>query len=87
MLIGAGIAYKIKNLKLIDIPLNFYKIDEQFKLYFADISLIMPSYGKIALKILLNGNSRIYKVAICENAICSLLKAKDLNISYYQKPI
>lgn len=87
MLIGAGLACKIKNLKLIDIPLNFYKIDEQFKLYFADISLIMPSYGKIAQEILLNGNSGIYKVAICENAICSLLKAKNLNISYYQKPV
>ncbi len=46
----------------------------------------MPSYGKIAQEILLNGNSGIYKGAIYENAVCSLLKAKDLNISYYQKP-
>ena len=31
-LIGTRLAYKIKNLKLLDISLNFYKIDEQFKL-------------------------------------------------------
>lgn len=47
----------------------------------------MPSYGKIALKILLNGNNGIYKGAIYENTVCSLLKAKGLNISYYQKPV
>ena len=46
----------------------------------------MPSCGKIAQEILLNGNSGIYKGAIYENAVCSLLKAKDLNMSYYQKP-
>ncbi len=85
-LVGAGLAYKINNIKSIEIPLNFYRIEDQFKLYFADVALVLPSYGKIAQEILLSGNSGVYKGAIYENVVCSLLKSKEINLCYYQKP-
>ncbi len=85
-LVGAGLAYKINNLKTVETPLSFFQIEDQFKLYFADIALVLPSYGKIAQEMLLIGNSGVYKGAIYENAICSLLKINEISFSYYQKP-
>ena len=84
-LIGAGLVYKIKNIKTIEVPFNYYQIEDQFKLYFADTGLLIPTYGKIIQEILLNGNSGVYKGAIYENAVCSLLIKKGIVPFYYQK--
>ena len=84
-LIGAGLVYKVKNVKSIEIPLSFYQIEEQFKLYFADTGLLFPSYGKASQDILLKGNSGVYKGSIYENAICSLLLRKGFIPYYFSK--
>ena len=84
-LIGAGLVYKIKNIKTIEVPFNYYQIEDQFKLYFADTGLLIPTYGKIIQEILLNGNSGVYKGAIYENAVCSLLIKRGIVPFYYQK--
>ena len=84
-LIGSGLIYKVKNLKNIESPLSFYKIDDQFKIYFADTGLLLQSYGKIIQDVLLSGNSGTFEGALYENLVCSLLIAKGLNPYYYQK--
>ena len=84
-LIGSGLVYKVKNVKLIESPLSFFQIDDQFKIYFADTGLLLPSYGKIIQDILLSGNSGNFKGAIYENAVCSLLTKKGITPYYYQK--
>lgn len=84
-LIGSGLIYKVKNLKTIESPLSFYKLDDQFKIYFADTGLLLPSYGKIIQEILLSGNSGAFKGVLYENLACSLLIRKGLTPYYYQK--
>ena len=84
-LIGSGLVYKVKNVKLIESPLSFFQIEDQFKIYFADTGLLLPSYGKIIQDILLSGNSGNFKGAIYENAVCSLLTKKGITPYYYQK--
>ena len=84
-LIGAGLVYKVKNIKSIEVPLSFFQIEDQFKLYFADTGLLFPSYGKASQEILLKGNSGVYKGSIYENAVCSLLLRKGFTPYYFNK--
>lgn len=84
-LIGSGLAIDVKNLKSIEVPFCVYRIEDQFKLYFADTGLLMPSYGKAAQNILLTGNSGPFKGAIYENAICAELIRKGLTPHYFQR--
>ena len=71
----------MQNIKTIDIPFNYYQKENQFKLYFADTGLLLPSYGKVIQDLQLSGNPSFYKGAICENEVCTLLTKKGTNPS------
>ncbi len=73
------------NLSNIDRPLEGYKIDNIFKLYFVDSGLFISLLGKGTASKILNDNLNIYNGAIYENIIADAFSKNSIPLYYFHK--
>lgn len=73
------------NLSNIDRPLEGYKIDNIFKLYFADSGLFISMLERGTASKILNDNLNIYKGAIYENIIADAFSKNGMPLYYFHK--
>ena len=73
------------NLSTIDRPLEGYKIDNIFKLYFVDSGLFISMLEKGTASKILNDNLNIYKGAIYENIIADAFSKNGISLYYFHK--
>lgn len=73
------------NLSMIDRPLDGYKLDNIFKLYFTDTGLFVSMLEPGSSNLILNGDMRIYKGAIFENIIAETFSKNNKPLYYYHK--
>ena len=73
------------NVSTLEEPLSFFAIDNQFKVYFSDIGLLMASLPKeIAFKVI-NDDLGLGKGAIFENLIAETLNKNRKKLFYFAK--
>lgn len=84
-LIDYGLIYKSCNLKRIEIPLISYKDESSFKLFYCDSGLLLASYEYGIFNEIMNDEKGVYKGAIYENVVATLLKINDFDLYYYSK--
>ena len=84
-LCDAGIVSICNNLNTLDMPLDAYKIDEQFKIYFNDTGLLISMFPEGTASSILNGDLGIYKGAIYENIVADMLVKNNKKLYYYSK--
>lgn len=77
-----NICYNLSNLEL---PLDAYKIDDEFKIYVADTGLFIAMLEKGTTNNILNGDLKIYKGAIFENIIADSFAKNSKNLYYYSE--
>lgn len=73
------------NLSTIDRPLEGNKIDNIFKLYFADSGLFVAMLEKGSVNKILNDDLNIYKGAIYENIIADAFSKNNIPLYYFHK--
>lgn len=73
------------NLSTIDRPLEGYKIDNTFKLYFVDSGLFISMLERGTASKILNDNLNIYKGAIYENIIADAFSKNGISLYYFHK--
>ena len=73
------------NLSTIDRPLEGYKIDNIFKLYFVDSGLFVSMLERGTASKILNDNLNIYKGAIYENIIADAFSKNGMPLYYFHK--
>lgn len=73
------------NLSTIDRPLEGYKIDNIFKLYFVDSGLFVSMLERGTASKILNDNLNIYKGAIYENIIADAFSKNGISLYYFHK--
>lgn len=73
------------NLSTIDRPLEGYKIDNIFKLYFVDSGLFISMLERGTVSKILNDNLNIYKGAIYENIIADAFSKNGISLYYFHK--
>ena len=73
------------NLSTIDRPLEGYKIDNIFKLYFVDSGLFISMLERGTASKILNDNLNIYKGAIYENIIADAFSKNGISLCYFHK--
>lgn len=86
-LVDAGLTYKIHRCKKPDMPLNFYKDFDAFKLYLIDVGLL-GALANASARLMLTSNDvfKEFKGAFSENYVLQQLKPiNDLDIYYYTK--
>ena len=73
------------NLSNIDRPLEGYKIDNIFKLYFVDSGLFISLLDRGTASKILNDNLNIYKGAVYENIIADAFSKNSMSLYYFHK--
>ena len=73
------------NLSTIDRPLEGFKIDNLFKLYFVDSGLFVSMLGRGTASKILSDELNIYKGAIYENIIADAFSKNDIPLYYFHK--
>ena len=73
------------NLSTIDRPLEGYKIDNIFKLYFVDSGLFISMLERGTASKILNDNLNIYKGAIYESIIADAFSKNGISLYYFHK--
>ena len=73
------------NLSTIDRPMEGYKIDNIFKLYFVDSGLFISMLERGTASKILNDNLNIYKGAIYENIIADAFSKNGISLYYFHK--
>ena len=73
------------NLSTIDRPLEGYKIDNIFKLYFVDSGLFISMLERGTARKILKDNLNIYKGAIYENIIADAFSKNGISLYYFHK--
>ncbi len=84
-LIDFGLVVPCFNLSTIDRPLEGYKIENIFKLYFKDSGLFISLLEKGSAFKILNGQLNIYKGAIYENIIADAFSKNKNKLYYFHK--
>ena len=80
-----GLVVPCYNLSTIDRPLEGYKMDDCFKLYFKDSGLFVSLLERGTTYKILNGELNIYKGAIYENIIGEAFSKNKKNLYYFHK--
>ncbi len=80
-----GLIVPCYNLSTIDRPLEGYKIDNIFKLYFKDSGLFVSLLEKGTAYKILNGELNIYKGAIYENILADIFSKNQRKLYYFHK--
>lgn len=65
------------------IPLEGYKNENNFKIYFNDVGLFM-SHAKIPINEIMLNTDMLYKGAIAENYVAQTLKSNKYNLYYFK---
>jgi uncharacterized protein len=73
------------NLSKLELPLEAYKIGDEFKIYVADTGLFIAMLEKGTTNNILNGDLKIYKGAIFENIIADAFAKNAKNLYYYSE--
>lgn len=82
-----GLIVKSYNLKCLELPLKTNIIEDQFKIYLADIGLLVAMNEQGTVKDILTDNLYIYKGAIFENLFAETFSKSNLDLYYYRKRI
>lgn len=80
-----GLINICNNLSKLEVPLDAYKIDDEFKIYVADTGLFVAMLEKGTTNNILNGDLKIYKGAIFENIISDAFSKIGKNLYYYSE--
>lgn len=81
----AGIICRCHNTSITSLPMEGNAIDNVFKVYTADIGLLVEMLGEGTRADILQGNLGSFKGAIFENLMADTLHKKGQNLYYYQK--
>jgi len=73
------------NLSKLELPLEGYKVEDEFKIYVADTGLFVAMLEKGTTNNILNGDLKIYKGAIFENIIADAFSKNGRNLYYYSE--
>lgn len=79
-----GLIIKSYNLREMSSPLEANKISKEYKVFYADIGLLMSQLGNDAANKILKGDIGAYKGAIAENMVATAFYANDDNLYYYR---
>ncbi len=80
-----GLINICNNLSNLELPLDAYKVDDEFKIYVADTGLFVAMLEKGTTNNILNGDLKIYKGAIFENIIADAFSKTGKNLYYYSE--
>ena len=81
----AGIINRCYNLKITELPLDGNKDKESFKVYMADIGLLVSMLEEGTQSSILEGNLFSYKGAIIENLVADILGKMGRKLYYFRK--
>ncbi len=81
----AGIICRCYNTSITGLPMEGNAIENIFKVYTADIGLLIEMLGTGTRADILQGNLGTFKGAIFENIMADTLHKKNQNLYYYQK--
>lgn len=84
-LVDYGLIVKCYNISNIEIPLEYFAIDDNFKIYIADSGLFISMLDDDAPGNIMDGNYNICKGAIFENIIADSFSKKCRDLYFYQK--
>lgn len=80
-----GLINICNNISNLELPLDEYKKDDEFKIYVADTGLFIAMLEKGTTNNILNGDLKIYKGAIFENIIADAFSKIGKNLYYYSE--
>ncbi len=80
-----GLVKMCHNLSNMELPLEGNRIDNIFKLYFADTGLFIAMLDRGTAGEILSGNLNIYKGAIYENIIADAFSKAGRKLYYFRK--
>ena len=80
-----GIIKRCFNLSKLEKPLGAYAEEDKFKVYMADVGLLLSMFDEDVASEILSGNLNIYKGAIYENLFADFLIKKSKSLYYYTK--
>ncbi len=80
-----GLINICNNLSKLELPLDAYKKEDEFKIYVADTGLFIAMLEKGTTNNILNGDLKIYKGAIYENIIADAFTKIGKNLYYYSE--
>jgi len=81
----AGIVRRCRNLQITELPLDGNAENDVFKIYMADIGLLISQLEDGTQAAVLQGNLRGYKGAIFENLIADIFGKMGRKLYYYRK--
>lgn len=81
----AGIIRKCHNIETTELPLDGNRIQSEFKIYMADIGLLISMLEEGTQSSILNGNLFSYKGAIYENLVADIFGKMGRKLYYYHK--
>ena len=85
-LVDVGLVVKAYNLREISSPLEGAKIDNEFKVFYADTGLLMSQLEQGTASHVLKGDLSAYKGAIAENMVAAAFTADERELYYYHAP-
>lgn len=80
-----GLINVCNNISNLELPLDAYKKDDEFKIYVVDTGLFIAMLEKGTTNNILNGDLKIYKGAIFENIIADAFSKIGKNLYYYSE--
>lgn len=80
-----GLINICNNLSNLELPLDAYRINDEFKIYVADTGLFVAMLEKGTTNNILNGDLKIYKGAMFENIIADAFSKLGKNLYYYSE--
>ena len=81
----AGIIRRCHNTEATELPLDGHKIQSEFKVYMADIGLLIAMLEEGTQSSILEGDLLTYKGAIAENLVADILGKMGRKLYYYHK--
>lgn len=81
----AGIIRRCYNVEITELPLDGHRIPSEFKIYMADIGLLVAMLEDGTQSSILNGNLSSYKGAIFENLVADIFAKMGRQLYYYHK--
>jgi len=81
----AGIIRRCYNTEITELPLDGHKIKSEFKVYMADIGLLMSMLEEGTQSSILNGDLFSYNGAIMENMVADVLGKMGRKLYYFHK--
>lgn len=85
-LVNAGVAFRVHNVTAPSLPLSIGKIENDYKLLYADIGLLTAAFSYDEIKATILGNLGINKGYLYEAAVGETLRKNGLTPYYFGKP-